>query len=77
MIDISKLTKSDKGRAVTYTAGHGDKEFGKISSWNDKFVFVRYHTRLYKNNSYRQPLPGLHAQATSPDDLEFDHGWML
>ena len=77
MIDISKLAESDKGRAVTYTAGHGDKEFGVISSWNDRFVFVRYHHLIDPGRLWRwlglNPYYALElgAKATVPADLEF------
>ena len=39
------LQKSDLkvGQWVEYTAPHGDKEQGRIKSWNDKWVFVVYN----------------------------------
>jgi hypothetical protein len=42
MIDISKLTDEDKGREVVYESPDGKREFGHISSWNGRFVFVKY-----------------------------------
>jgi hypothetical protein len=42
MIKIENLKESDKGRSVTYTDGVGDKEFGHITSWNQRFIFVDY-----------------------------------
>lgn len=42
MIDPSKLTENDIGRNVIYHREHCDRQFGKLSSWNDKFVFVRF-----------------------------------
>lgn len=45
MIDITKLTELDKGRKVVYKANHlGHKgEEGKITSWNDHYIFVDYY----------------------------------
>lgn len=58
MIDISKLTEADKGRGVVYRAASGDKgEDGVISSWNERYIFVRYS------------ISGV--AATLPEDLEF------
>ena len=34
----------DEGRWVTYIPSVGPREAGLISSWNDHYVFVRYHT---------------------------------
>lgn len=55
---ISDLKPDDVGRNVTYTAHHGEREHGVISSWNDTYVFVRYGM-------------GSTAAATDPDQLEF------
>lgn len=41
MLDISALTAADVGREVYYDGSAG-REFGVISTWNDRFVFVRY-----------------------------------
>lgn len=57
-MNISELTDSDKGRHVIYTAHHGERESGVISSWNDRYVFVRYGM-------------GSTAAATDPSQLEF------
>lgn len=48
----------DEGKWVTYIAGHGKRETGIISSWNDVYVFVRYDT-------------GDTAAATLRDQLEW------
>ena len=46
MIEISGLTESDKGRAVTYIpfieAPKSLHEYGYISGWNDRYIFVGY-----------------------------------
>lgn len=54
-----ELTTADKGRAVIYTPKHGEQESGVITSWNDRFVFVRYGDELQ-------------SKATDPGDLQFD-----
>ena len=61
MIDPTELTESDKGRQVIYEVPEGTArrvEFGVISSWNDKYIFVRY-------------THGDTAAATNPEDLDF------
>jgi hypothetical protein len=58
MIEISKLTEEDIGRNVTYHRDFCDKEFGKLSSWNQKFVFVRFK--------------GPNGEACEPEDVSFD-----
>jgi len=60
---INDLTENDKGRQVIYTPHHStpdnpDTEAGVISSWNEKYVFVRYGM-------------GSTAAATDPDQLHF------
>ena len=57
MIDIKQLTAEDVGRKVVYKTLQVLEE-GIISSYNDKYVFVKYGTCST-------------AQATSPTDLEF------
>lgn len=59
MIDITKLSESDKGRGVVYTHNNGaTSEDGTITSWNDRYIFVCYdHTGR--------------GQATPPEKLEF------
>jgi len=42
---------------------HPDCEYGIVSSWNDKYVFVKY---------VRNGIPQMTAQATSPEDLYVD-----
>lgn len=57
MIDITKLTEEDKNRKVIYT-DFGKKEEGRITSWNDTYIFVDY------DNTGR-------GQATKPEQLDF------
>lgn len=56
---ISDLKPTDVGRRAIYTAHHGDRQVGVISSWNERYVFVRYGM-------------GSTAAATDPDQLEFE-----
>jgi hypothetical protein len=51
--------ESDIGRGVIYTAPHGYKESGKISSISRNWVFVRYGS-------------GNHGIATRREDLEWE-----
>ena len=56
-MSISDLTEADKGRQVVYHGNYGGPlEFGIITSWNDKYIFVRYGV-------------GATSAATSPEDL--------
>jgi len=58
MIDIKKLKESDVGRNVTYHREWCEKEFGKLSSWNDKYVFVRFK--------------GPNGEGCEPEDVSFE-----
>lgn len=58
MIDIAKLTEKDKGRNVIYHREYCDQEVGRLSSWNDTYVFVRFRG------------PG--GEACSPGDVSFE-----
>ena len=69
MIVIVDLKDSDKGRLVIYRSRGGDKvQRGRISSWNDTFIFVNYE-------NYPDIAPGFYnptAAATSLEDLEYE-----
>ena len=41
-IKIDELTEDDIGRQVTFVHHHGTREFGILSSWNDRYVFCRF-----------------------------------
>lgn len=60
MIDIKSLTDDDKGKSVVYSSNDG-REFGVLSSWNERFVFVKFG----RWQSSAQ------AQACRPEDVEF------
>lgn len=56
-------------RMVKYTSKGGDKEeYGYITSFNEKFIFVRYHTQLKPEIRIRT---GTTSEATDPEDLEW------
>lgn len=58
-MDITKLADKDKGRLVIYHPHPDNKaEQGRITSWNDHYVFVDY------NNTGR-------GIATRPETLTF------
>lgn len=69
MIEIDKLTHADIGREVVYTA-HYKREYGRITSWNDKFIFVRYHTIIY-NDGEQRARTGETSESTHEKDLNF------
>lgn len=58
MIDIQNLKEKDLDRLVIYKNKKGKIQEGRITSWNEKFIFVDF----YDN--------GMGA-ATNPKDLEF------
>jgi hypothetical protein len=58
MIEISKLTENDRGREVVFDSQGPEMEFGIISSWNKRFIFVKY-------NGSQQ------SQATAPGALRW------
>lgn len=45
MIEIKNLKEEDKGRVVRYksTLTEIQHQFGKITSWNDTYIFVDYN----------------------------------
>ena len=66
MIDIAQLTLKDIGRWVWYTPGHGDKEKGKLKSWNSHFIFV-----VYKCDGEWERFRDFTGQPTKSSDLKF------
>jgi len=57
MIEPSALIKSDKGRKVVYHPLFCPHQEGVLTSWNDKFVFVRFN--------------GPTGEACEPEDVSF------
>lgn len=51
------LNESDIGRKVIFTYQHGERCEGEITSWNDRYVFVRFK--------------GPNGEACDPSNLEF------
>lgn len=58
MIKISNLTENDVNRKVVYNPEFGLQQEGRITSWNNSFIFVDY------DNTGR-------GAATRPEDLNF------
>ena len=68
-LSIPELKATDVGRQVQYTSSGGDKvEVGRITSWNDKWIFVRYFMQIKPTRFARN---GCTSEATDPKDLEF------
>ena len=44
------------GQRVVYTAHHGETEEGVVTSWNDRFVFVRYGSKKRSEATDRSQL---------------------
>lgn len=59
-IRIEELTEADKGRGVLFHHHHGATEPGRLSSWNDHYVFCRFTS-------------GSTAAACDPAQLTFEH----
>jgi hypothetical protein len=70
MINLQALTQDDIGREVIYRRAHG-YEYGRITSWNDAFVFVRYYLSVDADSMTEIHRSGETSQATRPADLEF------
>lgn len=68
MIVISELADKDVGRWVTYTAGDGHTETGKLKSWNDTNIFVVYNANDNWDGDHWKDYT---AAPTRPEDLEF------
>jgi len=58
MIDQATLNKYDVGRTVTYHRQSCRMEYGVLSSWSDRYVFVRF--------------TGPNGQACEPADVSFN-----
>lgn len=66
MIDIAQLTKEDVGKWVEYQGGAGERERGKLKSWNELYIFV-----VYKCAGEWDRFQDFTGVATSPKDLRF------
>lgn len=65
-----ELTEKHIGQWVKYTRPYSLlEEFGRIKSWNDKYVFVVY--KCANNWNDYQNYTGV---ATNPKDLDFEYG---
>lgn len=59
MIKIKDLKEKDIGRNVIYNRKYFKVEFGKLSSWNEKYVFVRFK--------------GPNGEACEEEDVSFEN----
>lgn len=66
MIDIAELKQKDIGRWILYEGSAGEKEKGKIKSWNDKFIFV-----VYKCNHEWNRFQDFTGCSAKPENLRF------
>lgn len=67
MIPITDLNEKDVGRWVRYRANHGALEWGRLKTWNDKFIFV-----VYNWAAKQAAWMNYTAASTKPEQLEFD-----
>ena len=58
MISITELTDKDIGRNVVYHRESCDREVGQLTSWNNKYVFIRFN--------------GPNGEACEPCDVSFE-----
>jgi hypothetical protein len=72
MININELTEADKKREVRYIS-FGKTELGYITSWNELYIFVRYHTKIITDGEIQRVIArtGFTSEATDPKDLQF------
>jgi len=66
MIDIAELKKEDIGRWVLYEGSGGEKEKGRLKSWNDRYIFI-----VYKCDHQWSRFQDFTGAATSPENLRF------
>ena len=64
-IDIKKLSHDDIGKWVVYEGHAGEKEIGRIKSWNWKYIFV-----VYKCDKNWHRFEEYTAAATDPTQLK-------
>lgn len=59
MIKISDVRESDIGASVVYHREYCKREIGRLSSWNNRYVFVRF----------KEP----NGEACEPEDVTFEN----
>jgi len=64
MIDPKTLTDSDIGRWIEYRGSGGERELGKLKSWNDKVIFV-----VFKCDEQWDRFEDFTGEAVYPADL--------
>lgn len=70
MISIADLKESEKGKRVNYRT-HDSIEYGRITSWNEQYVFVRYFRKVNTDTGIGVNFQSDTSQATKPEDLEW------
>jgi hypothetical protein len=68
-----KVTKADIGRKVLYSPLHGVREEGVITSFNDRFVFVRYGKEHTPKATKPEHLSYIHDEPEGVE--EFNKAW--
>ena len=58
-IDPARLTQNDIGRNVLYHREYSTPEVGRLSSWNEHYVFVQFK--------------GPNGEACDPEDVSFEY----
>ena len=73
MIEIKKLDQNDIGRWVIYKSDYSkwqprppESEYGRIKSWNNKYIFV-----VYKCANQWEDYQNYTGCSTRPENLEF------
>jgi hypothetical protein len=61
-------TEKDIGRSVIYIPSHGNREYGIITSFNSRFVFVRYSHQHQTQNGQATMREDLHWQRDEESD---------
>lgn len=59
MINIKELTEKDIGRNIIYEREYCKKEVGVLTSWNNKYIFVKFK--------------GPNGEACEPCDVRFEY----
>lgn len=67
MIDLNQLNYKHLGAWVRFDYQHGESEYGRIKTWNEKYVFV-----VFKCNGDWDNWNNYTSQSCAPDELTFE-----
>jgi len=56
MINIKQLTEKDIGRRVKCSTHKGIEDFGKIKTWDDKFIYVIFENWVCGKGFISEPV---------------------